>query len=162
MLQACWASREWSVAQRSRRPHSPCWSRHWQMSWTWGWTAGRWSALCAFHLTQPPSCRSLHSTRGSFRPPSLERKRHLIVTKEENQPVFNTVTLTGWVSHWFSNPCAPFADPLVFVKTGYLLSLFYCKLWAKSEPNEKIFLPIMTNWESGVNDASSVTPLLLL
>lgn len=64
-------------------PHSPCWSRHLQTSWTWGWTAGRLSALCAFHLIMPLSYRSLHSKHGSYRPQSLKYmdKHHQTFTK---------------------------------------------------------------------------------
>lgn len=132
-----------TVSRHSRR-HSPCWSRRWQMSWTLGWTAGRWLAQCASRLTVPPSFRSLRSTRGSFRPLSL-------ASKERRD---NAVTMLSRWSSRRETTCS-----CLFRTSSQLAFICYS---AKSKWNENLSLPIMTNWESGVNDASSVTPLLLL
>lgn len=126
---------------------SPCWNRHLQTSYTWGWTAGSRSVLCVYRLITPPSYHSLRSTHGSFRPQSLEdgeifdiiirNTKNIIKNLKFQRKIITTRPCNFQVKHLF---------------------LYEMRNQAKSE----WFLPIITNWESGVNDASSVTPLLLL
>lgn len=121
---------------------SPCWNRHLQTSYTWGWTAGSRWVLCVYRLITPPSYHSLRSTHGSFHPQSLKDREILFEAFLKNTKNFLKNLKIQRKMTW-----------------NHVTSMIKISF---STNNRQFFLPIITNWESGVNDASNVTPLLLL